>query len=199
MKLKRRSSTFAALSAAFLLFSAAPVQAQGLVSLGSGSYDSPSNPGQTSHFSFFVVDQGNGAARGYAVWVFPQVSLALEVTSFGFVEPIPTSLSIAGPIVAILGTPVNPEVQVGRTGFSSFNDNSPNAADETSGFSLAPLPNDPLIQFLATLPTAPCQALPARIGDLTTVQQLSAVGQCLQSIGQPPQFTPLLTGNVWIR
>ncbi len=199
MKLSSRSSTFAALSAAFLLFSAAPVQAQGLVSLGSGSYDSPNNPGQTSYFSYFVVEQGNGAARGYAVWVFPQVSLAIEVTSFGFVEPIPTSLSIAGPIVAILGNPANPDVAIGRTGFSYFSDNSPHAADETGGFSLAPLPTDPRIQFLATLPFPPCQALPGLIGDLTTVQQLSALGQCLQRIGQPPVFTPLLTGNVWIR
>lgn len=40
-----------------------------------------------------------------------------------------------------------------------------------------------------------------RLGDLTTIQQIAALGQFLAGIGQlpPPPWTPLLRGNVWIR
>jgi hypothetical protein len=196
MQRERRSTTLGALSAAVLFLATAPAAAQGLVSIGSGSYTSPSE-GTTSRFSYYLTDRGNGAAQGYAIWLFPNSAIAVEVTSFGFLQPLPTSLSFAGPIVAVLGTPPSSNAVVGRTAYTAFNDNGHHAADETVGFDVAPLPSDPLVQFLV----GQFPPLAGQIGDLTTIQQIAALGQFLARIGQlpPPPWTTLLRGDVWIR
>lgn len=185
MQLTRRFTTLAALSVGALFLAAAPAQAQGLVSIGSGSYTSPSNPLQTSRFSYFVTERGNGAAEGLAIWVFPNATFVVRVTSVGFFELTPgtTSLAFAGPIVAIFGTPPGPAA-VGNTAYSAFNDNGCNAADETAGFSVVPP--------LSTIPPVPPQ-----YGNLTTIQQL--VGYFTFYHFPPPVWAPLLRGNIWIR
>jgi hypothetical protein len=188
MQLKRSSTVFATLSAAVLFFAAAPAQAQGLVSMGSGSYKSPSNPEQTSHFSYYLAEGRNGTGHGYAVWFFPQTTIMIRVTSYGFFE-LPhgtgstTALAFAGPIVAVLGNPSNPNAVVGRTGFSAFIDNGRCARDETVGFNIAPLPSQ--------LPP-PLRPL---VGDLTTIQQIAK----LLPFSPPPVWAPLLSGDVWVR
>lgn len=176
--------TLAATSTALLLL-AASAPAQGLVSLGGGSYPSPSNPGQISSFSYIVVEGGNGATHGYALWVFPEVAIAVQVTSFGFFELVPgtTSLAFAGPIVGIVGTPGGGGAALGRTAFTAVNDNGPGGVDSTAGLSLVP-------------PLSALPPLPPVLGDLTTIQQIVALGQLLNV--PPPVFAPLQTGNIWI-
>jgi hypothetical protein len=187
MKLTNRTAVHAVLSAALLLGAAAPAPAQGIVSIGKGSYKSPSNPEQTSHFRYYLTDRGNGAARGYAIWFFPKSTIVVRVTSFGFfnLKHPPTglvpSLAFAGPIVAVFGTPSGPNAVVGRTAFSAFIDNGRRVADETAGFSVAPLPSQ--------VPPIP------GIGDLTTIQQLAL----LLPLSPPPLWASLVRGNVWIR
>jgi len=176
----------AAASAAAILLAAPAAPAQGLVSIGSGSYESPSNPGQTSYFAHIIAQGGNGAAHGHAVWMFPNVIIAVEVTSLGFFELTPgtTSLAFAGPIVGILGTPGSGGAEIGRTAFTAVNDNGPGGVDEVLGMSLVPP--------LSSLPP-----LPPALGNLTTIQQIVALGQLLQL--PPPVFAPLQTGNIWVR
>ena len=69
--------TLAAASAAALFLAAESAPAQRLASIGSGSYESPSNPGQISYFSHIVVAGPNNTAYGHAVWVFPNVVIAV--------------------------------------------------------------------------------------------------------------------------
>jgi hypothetical protein len=172
-------------AAAALLLAAAAAPAQGPLSLGFGRYQSPSNPEQTSYFSHVIVGGGNNTAHGYAVWVFPEVIIAVDVTSFGFFELTPgkTSFAFAGPIVGILGTPGSGGAEIGRTAFTAVNDNGFGQPDETAGMSLVPP--------LSSLPP-----LPPALGNLTTIQQIVALGQLLQV--PPPVFAPLQSGHIWV-
>lgn len=185
MKPTSRTVLHAALTAAFLFVATATAPAQGLVSLGRGSYASPADPQTVSQFSYFLTDRGNGAAHGYAIWSFPATTIVVRVTSFGFFD-LPqgggttTALAFAGPIVAVLGTPTNPNAVVGRTVFTVFDDDGRHA-DQTIGLNHAPLPSQ--------VPPIP------GIGDLTTIQQIAL----LLPFFPPPVWTPLLAGDVWIR
>lgn len=180
------STKLSVLAAAAFLFAAAPAQAQGLVTIGSGSYLSPSNPLQTSHFAHVVTEGGNGAVHGHAIWFFPNTTIVVQVTSYGFFEFTPgtNSLAFAGTIVAILGNPANPLATVGRTAFTAMNDNGPGFADETAGLSLLPP--------LASLPPVPPQ-----FGNLTTIQEIIGFGEFYSF--PAPVFSPLLTGKIRIR
>lgn len=192
MQLKLRSTMFAALSAAALFFAAAPAEAQGLVSIGRGSYKSPNNPEQTSHFAYYLSERRTGKVRGYAIWFFPKSTIVVRVTSYGFFKLTPNSdkesLAFAGPIVAVFGTPSGPNAVVGRTAYSAFNDNP----DETAGFSVAPRPADLLA------PPFNFPGVPPFLGDLTTIQQLFKLLQILGPFGTP-RWAPLTRGNVWVR
>jgi len=178
---------FAALSAAVLFLAAAPAEAQGLVSVGRGSYKSPA-AGTISHFGYYLTKRRSGAVHGHAVWVFPEATIVVRVTSYGFFK-LPhgtgttTALGFAGPIVAVYGTPRGPNAVVGRTAFSAFNDNGRRAADDTVGFSVAPLPSQipPPLRPLA--------------GDLTSIHQIAK----LLPFFPPPVWAPLLRGNVFTR
>jgi len=174
-----------ALATALPFFAASPAQAQGLVSIGAGSYVSPSNPSQTSSFVHFIWEGWNGRVHGRAIWFFPDATIVASVTSYEYHEFTPgtTSLAFAGAIRSVYGTPAGPLATVGRTVYAAVNDNGWGAADETTGMSLLPPP--------AFLPPI----LP-QFGDLTTIQQLLAFFEYYSSIIPGPVWAPLVSGNI---
>ena len=183
---KSRSLLTATLATALSFFAAAPAQAQGLVSIGAGSYISPSNPTQTSSFAHFIYEGWNGSVHGHAIWFFPDATIVVNVTSYAYHEFTPgtTSLVFAGAISAIYGTPNGPLATIGRTAYVAVNDNGYGTADETSGLSLLPP--------LSALPPVPPQ-----FGNLTTVQQLLGFFQFYGF--PPPNFAALVSGSIRVR
>lgn len=80
------------------------------------------------------------------------------------------SLLFAGEVFAILGN--DPNIQVGQTAFTAVNDNGRGSTDQIAGFGVIPLTfGNPTIQQIVGL-----------IGPPT-----------------PASFTPLLTGDIWVR
>lgn len=168
----RKSKSLLTVALTTLFFAAAPAEAQGLVGIGAGSYDSPSNPGNVSRFSYFLTDRGNGEAGGLAVWVFPAATFVVRVSSFASYEwDGIRSLAFAGTIVAIFGTPRG-GATVGQTAFTAMRDNGRGSSDATVGFTV----------------------VPAQFGN-PTIQQIIAIN------GPPPPqaWRPLLSGNIWTR
>ncbi|HEX6812765.1 MAG TPA: hypothetical protein VF384_14160 [Planctomycetota bacterium] len=80
------------------------------------------------------------------------------------------SVVFAGEVIADIGN--DPNVQIGQTVFTAVNDNGPGVADDIASLSV----------------------VPASFGN-PTIQQIVAV------IGPPTaqSFTPVLSGDVWIR
>lgn len=180
-----KSLLIATLATVLPFLAAAPAQAQGLVSVGAGSYISPSNPTQTSRFMHLIQEDRNGTVHGHGIWLFPNATIFADVTSYEYYEFTPgqTSLAFAGTISAVLGNPINPLATVGRTIFVVVNDNGRSSADETTGLSLLPP--------LSALPPVPPQ-----FGTLSTIQQLLGF---FQFYGFPsPNFAPLINGNILV-
>jgi len=183
MMRKTKALFLATLATVATFFAASPANAQGIVSAGSGSYLSPSDPTQTSSFVHLIQEGRGGTVQGTGIWFFPNSTVVVDITSYEHYEFTPgtTSLAFAGTISAIYGTPSNPLATVGRTIFVAVNDNGFGVADETSGLSLLPP--------LSALPPVPPQ-----FGDLSTIQQLLGF---FEFYGFPsPTMVPLISGNI---
>lgn len=170
----------AALSAA-LFFAAAPAHAQRLVGTGHGSYKAL-NSTKILHFSYFVKDEGHGAASGFAIWRGPDSIVLWRVTSV-MTMPGTATQAFAGPILAVIGTPPK-GYKVGATAYTASNDNGRGKIDETASLSVVPP--------ISSLPFT----VPPQFGTLTTIQQIIGL---LTLLKLPPVFRPLLRGNIWIR
>lgn len=184
MKLKTRSSVFAALSAAVLFFAAAPAAAQcGISAFGHGTYFSPTSQ-NTPSFTFFLTERHNGSVQGFAIWRGASSTIFFELSSAMYLPPpYAGSLAAAGRILCIIGTPgPGLPATVGATAFFAVNDNGGNGPDENSGLSVIPSP----------FPVP----IPPQFGNLTTIQQITAFGQ---ATNRSITWRPLLSGNIRIR
>jgi hypothetical protein len=177
MQRKSRLSMFAALSAAALLFAAAPAKAQcgGLAASGHGTYVVPTTQNETS-FVFALAEWHSGAVQGFGIWTGENATVIFRITSAMFLPaPYEGSLAAAGQIVAVIGTP-DPSnyFNVGATVFFAVNDNGGAGPDENSGLS----------------------GLPPFLPPMTTIQQIVAFSQAngLYHI----TWRELLTGSIRI-
>lgn len=183
MFLDTQSLLISNLATVATFLAATPAQARATVSVGAGSYISPSDATQTSAFVHLIQDNWAGTVHSTGIWFFPNATDVVDITSYAYYEFTPgtTSLAFAGTISAIYGAPPNPLSTVGRTVYVVVNDNGFGGADETSGLSLL-LP-------VSALPPAPPQ-----FGDLSTIQELLGY---FEFCGFPnPIRTPLIQGNI---
>jgi hypothetical protein len=166
----RSGSSLTTIAATFLFGSLAPAQQSEAFLIGHGTYQSSTQ--DTAYFDYVAKQHGDGSADGVAVWRVAGTIMLIRLTSSTLING---AMALAGPFVAVLGTPPPPQfgIEVGGTAFFAVQDNGPGSADRTTGISAAPAAFGPL-----------------------TIQQIIALGG---GGGPPPEaFRPLLSGNIRI-